>query len=186
VVLRSGRKATENSREALAEIQRVAGEARREHYFMTLPCDDSGYRVLPAACLDSHGQAARLLRSSGAVCRTKELRQSVAARNETAKAAAAIASHGFREVRPREDAASAEPALLRDPVSPPEVGGRAGPPNHGHRRPQHPLQPGFVEKLSAAELKGVLAHEVLHCALVYQCRRGKRDLGNRKTTAGMI
>jgi predicted metal-dependent peptidase len=37
--------------------------------------------------------------------------------------------------------------------------------------------PGFVEKLSAAELEGVLAHEVLHCALAHQCRRGKRDLG---------
>jgi predicted metal-dependent peptidase len=37
--------------------------------------------------------------------------------------------------------------------------------------------PGFVEKLSPAELEGVLAHEVLHCALAHQCRRGKRDLG---------
>lgn len=41
-------------REALADIQRVAGEARREHYFMTLPWDDSGYRVLPAAAYLDH------------------------------------------------------------------------------------------------------------------------------------
>jgi hypothetical protein len=41
-------------REALADIQRVAGEARREHYFMTLPWDDKGYRVLPAAAYLDH------------------------------------------------------------------------------------------------------------------------------------
>lgn len=35
--------------------------------------------------------------------------------------------------------------------------------------------PGFVDKLSLAELEGTLAHEVLHCALGHQCRRGQRD-----------
>lgn len=33
----------------------------------------------------------------------------------------------------------------------------------------------FVDKLSAAELEGTLAHEVFHCALGHQCRRGGRD-----------
>ncbi len=41
-------------REALADIHRIAGEARRDHYFMTLPWDDSGYRVLPAAAYLEH------------------------------------------------------------------------------------------------------------------------------------
>lgn len=35
--------------------------------------------------------------------------------------------------------------------------------------------PAFVEKLTAAELEGVLAHEVMHCALAHHCRRGQRD-----------
>ena len=35
-------------KETLAELRQIAGEARREHYFMTLPWDDNGYRVLPA------------------------------------------------------------------------------------------------------------------------------------------
>jgi len=30
-------------KETLAEVHRIAGEARREHYFMTLPWDDNGY-----------------------------------------------------------------------------------------------------------------------------------------------
>ena len=34
--------------------------------------------------------------------------------------------------------------------------------------------PEFVDGLTAAELEGVLAHEVLHCALAHQCRRGAR------------
>ena len=33
----------------------------------------------------------------------------------------------------------------------------------------------FVESLTPAELQGVLAHEVMHCALAHQCRRGVRD-----------
>lgn len=35
--------------------------------------------------------------------------------------------------------------------------------------------PAFVEKLAPAELEGVLAHEVMHCALAHHCRRGERD-----------
>lgn len=33
----------------------------------------------------------------------------------------------------------------------------------------------FVEKLTPAELEGVLAHEVMHCALAHHCRRGERE-----------
>jgi hypothetical protein len=36
-------------KQALAEIHKIVNEARHEHYFMTLPWDDNGYRVLPAA-----------------------------------------------------------------------------------------------------------------------------------------
>jgi len=41
-------------KEALAEIQKIVSEARQEHYFMTLPWDDNGYRVLPAAAYMEH------------------------------------------------------------------------------------------------------------------------------------
>jgi hypothetical protein len=34
-------------KQALAEIRRIVSDARSEHYFMTLPWDDNGYRVLP-------------------------------------------------------------------------------------------------------------------------------------------
>jgi predicted metal-dependent peptidase len=37
--------------------------------------------------------------------------------------------------------------------------------------------PAFVDQLKPAELEGTLAHEVMHCALGHQCRRGTRDLG---------
>jgi predicted metal-dependent peptidase len=37
--------------------------------------------------------------------------------------------------------------------------------------------PAFVDQLKPAELEGTLAHEVMHCALGHQCRRGSRDLG---------
>jgi predicted metal-dependent peptidase len=37
--------------------------------------------------------------------------------------------------------------------------------------------PAFVGQLKPAELEGTLAHEVLHCALGHQCRRGSRDQG---------
>jgi predicted metal-dependent peptidase len=33
----------------------------------------------------------------------------------------------------------------------------------------------FVDGLTPAELEGTLAHEVFHCALGHQCRRGERD-----------
>ena len=35
--------------------------------------------------------------------------------------------------------------------------------------------PAFVDELKPAELEGTLAHEVMHCALGHQCRRGERD-----------
>jgi predicted metal-dependent peptidase len=34
--------------------------------------------------------------------------------------------------------------------------------------------PAFVDSLTPEELQGVLAHEVLHCALAHHCRRGSR------------
>jgi predicted metal-dependent peptidase len=34
--------------------------------------------------------------------------------------------------------------------------------------------PAFVEKLTPAELEGVVAHETMHCALAHHCRRGVR------------
>jgi predicted metal-dependent peptidase len=37
--------------------------------------------------------------------------------------------------------------------------------------------PAFVDSLTSEELQGVLAHEVMHCALAHHCRRGKRDQG---------
>jgi predicted metal-dependent peptidase len=37
--------------------------------------------------------------------------------------------------------------------------------------------PAFVDQLKPAELEGTLAHEVMHCALGHQCRRGTRDQG---------
>jgi predicted metal-dependent peptidase len=37
--------------------------------------------------------------------------------------------------------------------------------------------PAFVDELKPAELEGTLAHEVMHCALGHQCRRGTRDPG---------
>jgi hypothetical protein len=41
-------------KQALAEIQKIMSEARHEHYFMTLPWGDDGYRVLPAAAYLDH------------------------------------------------------------------------------------------------------------------------------------
>jgi len=37
--------------------------------------------------------------------------------------------------------------------------------------------PAFVDQLKPAELEGTLAHEVMHCALGHQSRRGSRDHG---------
>jgi len=48
-------------KEALAEIQKIVSEARQEHYFMTLPWDDNGYRVLPAAAYMDHTDQMRTL-----------------------------------------------------------------------------------------------------------------------------
>ena len=41
-------------KQALGEIQKIVSEARQEHYFLTLPWDDNGYRVLPAAAYMDH------------------------------------------------------------------------------------------------------------------------------------
>lgn len=46
---------------ALAKIQKIVSEARQEHYFMTLPWDDNGYRVLPAAAYMDHTDRMRVL-----------------------------------------------------------------------------------------------------------------------------
>lgn len=41
-------------KKALADLQKIVSEARQEHYFITLPWDDNGYRVLPAAVYMDH------------------------------------------------------------------------------------------------------------------------------------
>lgn len=46
-------------KEALADIRQIAGEARRDHNFMTLPWDDVGYRLLPAAMYMEHVEKLR-------------------------------------------------------------------------------------------------------------------------------
>jgi hypothetical protein len=46
---------------ALAEVQKIVSEAHQEHYFMTLPWDDNGYRVLPAAAYMDHAEKMREL-----------------------------------------------------------------------------------------------------------------------------
>ncbi len=46
---------------ALAQVRQVMSEARREHYFMTLPRADDGYRVLPAPAFDEHSRKMREL-----------------------------------------------------------------------------------------------------------------------------
>ena len=48
-------------KEALTEIHKIVSEARQEHYFMTLPWDDNGYRVLPAAAYMDHTKKMREL-----------------------------------------------------------------------------------------------------------------------------
>lgn len=48
---------------ALAEIQKIVSDARQEHYFMTLPWDDNGYRILPAAAYMDHAEKMRELSS---------------------------------------------------------------------------------------------------------------------------
>jgi hypothetical protein len=51
--------ASKHDRQASEEIALQHGEARREHYFMTLPWDDNGYRVLPAAVYIEHTEKLR-------------------------------------------------------------------------------------------------------------------------------
>jgi hypothetical protein len=46
---------------ALAEVQKIVSEARQDHYFMTLPWDDNGYRVLPSAAYMDHTEKMREL-----------------------------------------------------------------------------------------------------------------------------
>jgi hypothetical protein len=46
---------------ALAEIHKIMSEARQEYYLMTLPWDDNGYRVLPAAAYMNHTEKMRAL-----------------------------------------------------------------------------------------------------------------------------
>jgi hypothetical protein len=46
---------------ALAEVQKIVSEARQDHYFMTLPWDDNGYRVLPSAAYMDHTEKMRVL-----------------------------------------------------------------------------------------------------------------------------
>lgn len=48
-------------KEALAEIQKIISDARQEHYFLTLPWDDNGYRLLPAPAYMDHVEKMRLL-----------------------------------------------------------------------------------------------------------------------------
>jgi hypothetical protein len=48
-------------KEALAEVQKIVSDARQEHYFMTLPWDDNGYRVLPSAAYTDHTEKMREL-----------------------------------------------------------------------------------------------------------------------------
>jgi hypothetical protein len=48
-------------KQALAEIHKIVNEARHEHYFITLPWDDNGYRVLPAAMYMNHTDRMRAL-----------------------------------------------------------------------------------------------------------------------------
>ncbi len=48
-------------KEALAEVQKIVSDARQQHYFMTLPWDDNGYRVLPSAAYMDHTEKMREL-----------------------------------------------------------------------------------------------------------------------------
>lgn len=48
-------------KEALNEIQQIVSEARQEHYFVTLPWSDDGFRVLPAAAYFDHRAKMRAL-----------------------------------------------------------------------------------------------------------------------------
>jgi hypothetical protein len=54
-------------KQALGEIQKIVSEARQEHYFLTLPWDDNGYRVLPAAAYLDHVEKMQALSSRFAI-----------------------------------------------------------------------------------------------------------------------
>jgi Zn-dependent protease with chaperone function len=60
--------------------------------------------------------------------------------------------------------------LLRNALPALEISPDAEFPHHGHGR-RLAYNPAFAEKLTHAELEGVLAHEVMHCALAHHCRR---------------
>jgi hypothetical protein len=46
-------------KDALRELNQIAGEARQDHYFLTLPWSDEGFRVLPAATYMEHAEKMR-------------------------------------------------------------------------------------------------------------------------------
>jgi len=46
-------------KKALQEINKIASEARQDHYFLTLPWSDEGFRVLPAAAYMEHAEKMR-------------------------------------------------------------------------------------------------------------------------------
>ena len=48
-------------KKALADLQKIVSEARDAHYFITLPWDDNGYRVLPGAVYMEHREKMRCL-----------------------------------------------------------------------------------------------------------------------------
>jgi hypothetical protein len=48
-------------KKALADLQKIVSEAREAHYFVTLPWDDNGYRVLPGAVYMDHAARMRAL-----------------------------------------------------------------------------------------------------------------------------
>jgi hypothetical protein len=50
------------SADALAEIARIAGEARAMHYHFTLPWQDDGARILPAAAFQNYSDRMRTFR----------------------------------------------------------------------------------------------------------------------------
>jgi hypothetical protein len=45
--------------EALQELNKIAGQARQDHYFLTLPWSDEGFRVLPGATYMEHAEKMR-------------------------------------------------------------------------------------------------------------------------------
>jgi hypothetical protein len=45
--------------EALKELNQIAGQARQDHYFLTLPWSDEGFRVLPGATYMEHAEKMR-------------------------------------------------------------------------------------------------------------------------------